>query len=322
MDAVDIDLEMQRVLDTHLDEHTRLITALWVQAWRDAKVELEAALAADKPTERIQAALTKIEGRLERAAQDAAGVIDDSTASVTRLGVEGQALMITAQLPVTVARADEEQINAIIERVSGSILASSEDITPAVMDVIRRRLTGGIALGDNPRETARRIVKDTGRDFNGGLPRALNIARTEMLTAMRAAQWATDQANVTVLRGWMWLAHLDSKTCRSCVGMHGTEHPVEEEGPEDHHSGRCARMPLTKTWAELGITGVPDTPIDIPDAADWFDGLDEGTQRSMLTGRGYEAWKRGEYPMDQWATTKTNDGWRDSVVPSKPPKET
>lgn len=318
----DIDLEMQRILDTHLDDHTRMATALWVQAWADAEAALEAALAADRPTDRIDAALDTIQGHLEKAATAAGSDIAGSADAVTRLGVDGEALMTQAQAPVTVSRADAAQIAAIIDRATAQVLANTAGITPAVMDVIRRRLTGGIALGDNPRETARRIIADTGRDFQGGLARALNISRTEMLDAMRAAQHATDQANRAALRGWVWVAHLDSKTCRSCVAMHGTEHEIDEEGPDDHHSGRCARVPLTKSWADLGIEGVPDVPLDIPDAGEWFDALDEPEQSALLTPRGLNAWKAGNYPLEDWSARRPNTGWRDSIVPSTPPRST
>jgi hypothetical protein len=56
------------------------------------------------------------------------------------------------------------------------------------------------------------------------------------------------------------------------------------------------------------------------DAGEWFDGLDEPSQRSILGARGFEAWREGRFPMSDWAARKSNDGWRDSYVPAKPPK--
>ena len=50
------------------------------------------------------------------------------------------------------------------------------------------------------------------------------------------------------------------------------------------------------------------------DAGEWFDGLTEPEQRSMLGRRGYDAWRAGEFPMSDWSVRKSNDGWRDSVV--------
>ena len=57
------------------------------------------------------------------------------------------------------------------------------------------------------------------------------------------------------------------------------------------------------------------------DAGEWFDGLTEQEQRAMLGPRGFDAWRAGNFPMDQWSTRRTTDGWRDSFGPAKPPKE-
>lgn len=332
-DPLVVDAAMQTILDTHLDAHTRDLTAAWVQAWRDVRAELDAAVlgqvaagnvadAVPIDPARLRSALDIVEARLAEVADETGRVITSSTDPVVRLGVDGEATMTRAVTPdgVTVHRADAGQISAIIDRTTTSTLTATDDLAPETLDVVRRRLVRGVTVGDSPRLVADQILADTEQGFLGGLTRALNISRTEMLTAMRTAQWATDQANKDVLRGWRWTCHADSRTCRSCLALDGTEYPVEEEGPDDHHSGRCARVPLTKSWAELGFQGVPETAVDFPDTGEWFESQDEATQRSILTPRGYDAWKRGDYPMSAWAVRRENPGWRATMVPSKPPK--
>ena len=332
-DVLEIELAMQTVLDTLLDHHTSTLTAAWATAWVSVRDELELALIelaenGDVPGWRIEKSRRVQEGMAAagRALEDLADLtgttITDDAARALGLGIDGEIAMIGAQLPPgqSVVRVDDPQIAAMLGRTTQQITAVSAPISAETDLAIRAELARGMIVGDNPREAARRMMQATEGRFTGGLTRALNISRTEMLDAMRTGQHAADQVNAATLAGWTWGAHLDSRTCISCISMHGTEWPVTEPGPIDHHSGRCARIPRTKTWAELGFPGIPEPDLGTVDAGEWFDGLTEQEQRSMLGARGFDAWQAGTFPMDQWSARKSNDGWRDSYVPAKPPK--
>lgn len=86
------------------------------------------------------------------------------------------------------------------------------------------------------------------------------------------------------------------------------------------HNCRCARVPRTKSWAELGFPGITDPPSTMPDAAAYFDGLTADQQREILGPKRHDAWQRGDYAMDQWAHRRSTDGWRDSFVVSPAPR--
>lgn len=326
MTPLEVDQAMQTVLDSHLDDHARRLTAAWAAGWERVVAQLEAALLDESPHRqaRIAAAVDAMGTVLGELTGEARDVLTSSVDDVVGLGVDGQAAMAAVALPpgVTVARADSRQVAAIIQRATEQITSVTDPVGPDAEAAIRARLVSGVALGENPRAVARGIVADVEGHFNGGLTRALNISRTEMLDAMRTAQKATDRANRGVLRGWVWVAHLDSRTCRSCVAQHGTEHDIDEDGPNDHHSGRCARVPLTRSWADLGFPGIEEPPLGLDDSEAWFAGLGEDEQRAMLTSRGYDAWKAGNYPMSAWSERRRNEGWRDSIVPTIPPKGT
>lgn len=333
-DVIEVELAMQTVLDTLLDHHTSTLTAAWATAWVSVRDELELALIelaenGDVPgwrierSRRVQEGLAAAGRALEDLAELTGTTISDDAARALGLGVDGEIAMIGAQLPAgrSVVRVDDAQIAAMLGRTTQQITAVSAPISVETAAAIQAELARGMIVGDSPREAARRMMVATEGRFTGGLTRALNISRTEMLDAMRTAQHATDQVNAGVLAGWTWGAHLDSRTCGSCVAMHGTEWPLTEPGPIDHHSGRCARLPRTKTWSELGFPGIPEPDLGLVDAGEWFDGLTEPEQVGILGKRGHEEWAAGRFPMDQWATRKSNDGWRDSFVPAKPPKE-
>lgn len=85
------------------------------------------------------------------------------------------------------------------------------------------------------------------------------------------------------------------------------------------HNCRCTRVPRTKTWAELGITGVKDRKPAIKDAEQHFRSLPVEDQKAILGANGYAAWKAGLYPMSDWVRKQKNDGWRDSWTATRPP---
>ena len=334
--VLEIEAAMQTILDTILDHHTTTLTAAWATSWASVAGELEAALLelaedGDVPGWRIEKSRRAQQGlaaagrALEDLAELTGVTISDDAARAIGLGIDGEIAMIGTQLPPGhsgVVRVDDAQISAMLGRTTQQITAVSWPISAETDLAIRAELARGMIVGDNPREAARRMMQATEGRFTGGLTRALNISRTEMLDAMRTAQHAADQVNAGALAGWTWGAHLDSRTCISCISMHGTEWPLEEPGPIDHHSGRCARLPRTKSWAELGFTGIPEPDLGMVDAGAWFDGLTEEEQRAMLGARGFNAWRAGEFPVDQWSARTGNAGWRDSFVPAKPPKGT
>ena len=328
-----IEAAMQTILDTILDHHTTTLTAAWATSWASVAGELEAALLelaedGDVPGWRIEKSRRAQQGlaaagrALEDLAELTGVTISDDAARVLGLGVDGEIAMIGAQLPPgqSVVRVDDAQISAMLGRTTQQITAASWPISAETDLAIRAELARGMIVGDSPREAARRMMQATEGRFTGGLARALTISRTEMLDAMRVAQRATDQVNAGVLAGWTWGAHLDSKTCGACIAMHGTEWVLTDPGPEGHQNCRCARIPRTKSWAELGFPGIPEPDIGLVDAGEWFDGLTEPEQVGILGKRGHEQWQAGNFPMTDWATRRETPGWRPSYVPAKPPK--
>ena len=334
-DVLAIEAAMQTILDTILDHHTTTLTAAWATSWASVAGELEAVLLelaedGDVPGWRIEKSRRAQQGlaaagrALEDLAELTGTTISDDAARAIGLGVDGEIAMIGAQLPPGhsgVVRVDDAQIAAMLGRTTQQITAVSWPISAETLAAIQAELARGMIVGDNPREAARRMMQATEGRFTGGLTRALNISRTEMLSAMRTAQHATDQVNSDVLAGWTWISHLDSRTCPSCIAQHGTEYPIEEPGPLDHQSGRCARGPRTKSWAELGFTGIPEPDLGMQDAGEWFEGLTDDEQRSMLGNSRFEAWQRGDYPMSAWSVRRENPGWRPSYVVSPAPKQ-
>jgi hypothetical protein len=323
------------------NQQDRALTQAWVDAWDTVAVDLESAineLAANAQggmfsratllrSRRLQIVLQHIAQALVGLTEDAGRLITDDLPGVVRAAGEAQEKIIASQLPKAERdklagwnRVDTRQIDAIVKRSSERITSQLWPLSTEADAVIRREIVRGVAVGSNPRQTAARIMQGAEGGFNGGLARALTVARTETLDAHRAAAAVSHAENADVLGGWIWLTDLSPRVCPACLGMSGTEHPLTEPGPEGHQNCRCARMPRTKTWAELGIEGMDEPASAAPDAAAWFDGISGDEQRAILGAARYDAWKRGDYPIGKWAVRKENPEWRASYQTSPLPK--
>jgi len=163
-----------------------------------------------------------------------------------------------------------------------------------VADLAREALLEGYIMGMNPREIARIMAKVQGISLNW----ALSTARTANLWSYRAAAHLNYRSNSHVVKGWMWFAQLDDRVCLSCISQHGKEFPLSET-LADHHLGRCTPIPLTLSYAELGIEGIDEIPLAVPRGETWFNGLSAGRQRSIMGPSMYKAWIEKQFTFDQ-----------------------
>lgn len=170
---------------------------------------------------------------------------------------------------------------------------------------VKNALISGVALGKNPRI----IAKEVQSALSVPLSRALVISRTESIRAYRSANLETYRANSDVVDMWIWSADLSARTCAMCIAMNGTEHPLSEEFAS-HPQCRCAPVPKTKSWSDLGYAGIPDTNLGIQDGEEWFSKQSEATQRAILgTKAGYEAYKRGDVSLSDFVGHASDPEW-------------
>lgn len=323
---------IRKDLTTMTDAQTLALVRAWTEAWdvlapefNDALVEL---LAGAKDGAVARSVVAK-SSRLRDALQAARAVLDDLAAQTDGLlsndvsaavldAVDGHAALIGSQLPTNVAqvgvsftRMSPEALAAIVERSTQRIHSSTRPLPADVERVMKREMIRGIAVGDNPRRTAARIVKQAEGRFNGGLTRALTIARTETLDAHREATQASEKANKKILEEWEWHAALGARTCPSCWAKHGTRHPLDEAGPNDHQNGRCARVSVTKSWKELGFD-IEEPASITPDAEAAFNDLTPDTQKKIMGSQRLELLQSGQISWADLSTKHTTAGWRES----------
>ena len=340
-DTLRIDEQLDRLLASNIDDHEALLVAAFADVLRVTRAEAEAIasamiLAAEEGrsvsglavrNERVLRGLSAIREAIEQALTTSLAGVPVTVSREAQSASDGARDMIAAQLTgarraelqAAVVAASPEQVSAIVERTTQRIVSQSMPLGADAERVMRREIRRGIAVGENPRAVARRMVRALEDASDLALSRAMTIARTEQIDAHRAAAQATEAANTDVLAGWEWQAHADERLCPACLSMHGTRYDTDVPGPLGHPNCRCSRVPVTKTWEELGFPGMRD-PAPIGESREQIlAGMSDEEMRRMLGARGYEAWKAGDYPPEKWAVRRENNDWRASYQVRRPP---
>lgn len=339
--SLTIEAEAQAELADRLDAHTAILAAAWIEAWNQVSVDLQDALhsllidAADgvissamvMRSERLGRALAIIANRLDVLTQQAGVVVTGDLAEIVQSAADTQQAIVASMLPEdwdtsSWTYANPATLDWIVQRTTQQITSQLEPLSDEATVGMHAELIRGVAARSNPRQVADRMLERVEGRFNGGLARTLVISRTELLDAHRAGGAAAHDANAELLAGWVWLCHLGPRTCRACIGKHGTLHPVSEPGPLGHQQCRCSRQPRVKSWADLGVEGLDDLepPDALPDADVFFRSLPVADQKAILGERGYALWKSGRWPRSEWAKLVKTSGWRDSWTAAAPPK--
>ncbi|MGH9429264.1 MAG: hypothetical protein ACRD2L_23525, partial [Terriglobia bacterium] len=75
------------------------------------------------------------------------------------------------------------------------------------------------------------------------------------------------------------------------------------------HNCRCAMIPETPTWEQLGIPGMTERDRTIEPGPARFQRAAESTQRAVLGRSGYAAYQRGEVRLVDFVGQKQSDQW-------------
>ena len=103
--------------------------------------------------------------------------------------------------------------------------------------------------------------------------------------------------------------------CPSCWSKHGEIFDLDVPGPEDHQQGRCTRVPVAKTWRDLGFD-IDEPASLLPDAQSTFAGLPREQQLQVMGKSRLDLLDSGQASWGDLATKRSTDGWRDSWAPT------
>lgn len=77
------------------------------------------------------------------------------------------------------------------------------------------------------------------------------------------------------------------------------------------HNCRCTPVPITKSWAELGIAGMPElAPVQTGESK--FLMMPAESQRRILGNAGYKAWKAGAVTLEDFVGVRRSAEWGDT----------
>lgn len=324
--------ELRSVVDDYVNASIRALTARWAQAWQEIAQEWQdtiavilARKAAGEPLTpaqitqlaRTQRALAMTATRLQGLAAEIGPLLEDSvrevverTADLTTGVAASQMPPVDQRLLPSFTRVDQTALEQIIERSLGQIHASSLPLADDAIDAMKSSLIRAVPSGWGPAAAAAEMLKRTRSSFNGGLTRAMRLARTEMLDAHRAANTAQNAANPSVT-AVIWHAELSSRTCPSCLGKHGTEYPPDTPGPFDHQNGRCTFIPKTKSWADLGFPDIEEPPDLATSVDDWMQTSPNDAVAALGPDR-YRMLQDGQITLPDLTKRVDNPDWRPS----------
>lgn len=177
-------------------------------------------------------------------------------------------------------------------------------LAPEGADAAKQAIKDAVIRGTGPVKLASEIRSVLGVN----LAKAQTIARTEVLRAYRETTRRTYVANSDVVLGWTWHATLGPRTCAACWAMHGTKHKVGDS-LDGHPNCRCAMVPITPRWEDIGLAGVEDVPDLVEDGEELFARQPAALQRQVLGPAAYEAYARGDVKLASFVGQRRSDDW-------------
>lgn len=155
---------------------------------------------------------------------------------------------------------------------------------PALLYHLRRTIVHSQIAGDSVSQATSRLLRELGVPVGGGTlvkdrrqaaATALNVTplrrfmtprkhaellvRTEIARSAATATEAIYDINDDVVKGKIWTATLDRITCPACGRLDGRSWMLNDDDAPTipkHPRCRCAWAPITKTFAELGLSGL------------------------------------------------------------------
>ena len=162
--------------------------------------------------------------------------------------------------------------------------------------VLNNPITDALMSGLSQGMPMRGIAELMSHAVNMPFERSLLIARTEVNRAHRSSSLQTYQEfDVPYYRRIASRGH----ACFSCTLLDGTLYS-SHQALDDHPNGACQMVPVLD----------PDDP-----STDWehgdkrFEGMTEAQQRNIMGNNYYDAWKRGDFQLQDAVVIRQNPIW-------------
>lgn len=234
--------------------------------------------------------------------------------------------MLAAQVPIkfSFVGLSDTQLTAIIDKTPISIGKDKklllEEIFQSIAAGKEESIRGAIRLGMVQGESVPQIVQRlrgtkaaryTDGVLEGGRRAVEGIVRTTVMHTSNQAVQQTYQNNAEVVKGWIYIATLDSRTCSVCFSDSGKSYTLGSgPTPPRHVNCRCFAAPQIKSWKELGIDmeelppsfrASKDGPVQSDISfQDWLKGQDKATQVELLGKTRAQLFSEGGLKLDKF----------------------
>jgi hypothetical protein len=319
-----------RVIEAIEDQRARLLAheALVMREMADKWLRIEAALKADMldlafyldelrlkgetitaarlmQMDRYRQLIADAKAQTEQYSRWLADNLADDQRSLIAQGItDAQQLIGAAGLDAKIASLVFDRIN--VDAVE-FMIGFTADGTP-LYDLLRASypetvlkltedLVTGMAQGLGPRATAAKMAEN----MAGNLDRALLIARTEQLRALRAGN--LDQMRQSnVVNGYIRRAQRNGTVCAACLALDGTEYPTKEDFAS-HPACACYLQP------KLRFGKTPSFPT----GPEWLETQPEAVQRQILGKGKFELYKNGQLDWNNVAKIHNDSTWGPTI---------
>jgi len=293
--ATEAEAEARRLQKAYREQIQRLNAQLGLPSLAESGA-LYSARSIERTREQVTAALNGLTSEIEARAREAEA---GGVAIGTRAGAEA----MTGSIGTAFNQPSIEQIRSLVGYVDSPAFRAAMDSYgayhgEAVADII----LSGASQGVDPIKTARLVAKYT-KDVP--LFDALRTVRTVQLWSARQGSHEIFRANEDVLSGWLWSAARDGHVCMSCRGQDGKIFPLNAT-LNDHHLGRCAPVPVSRSWKELGFEGGSEVLDGYETGIQRFEALTDAEQIDAMGKAAWQAWKDGRFTLDQYAQPYSN----------------
>lgn len=184
----------------------------------------------------------------------------------------------------------------------------------------------GIAQGETMTQIVRRVAGSEKLGipgiFEGARQSAFALVHTSVMQVAADARLATYKANGDIIKGVRQLSTMDGHTTPTCVAYSGAEWDLDGNpingttlpfngGPPRHWGCRSVLTPITKTFKEMGIKGLPELPdtgerasdlgpIDRKTTMDQFLKMHDTEWQDKMLGKGKaQLWRDGKITLSQ-----------------------
>jgi len=146
------------------------------------------------------------------------------------------------------------------------------------------KISDAVSIGISEGEGTGAIVSRVRKGFGGSKHGVEAMVRSSVNHVTTHARDATYRENSDLVKGWRFVATLDTRTTSTCMALDGKVFDLGTGPKPPRHFGcRSTTTPVLKSWKEMGIA-LPDAP---PGTRASLDGGVPATQT-------YGAWLRGQ----------------------------